>query len=78
MFSDFDDRTAADMEVALHRACSQLTADMAENHEVRTAIARAILACATGSKPKLVELTAVARRVAMKFAAQNPPTSIAS
>lgn len=79
MLSEYDPRTAANMEVALQRACSQLPSTLAEHHEIRAAIARAIIACVDDSKPSLVAMTAVGRHAAMEIAARSgPPHSIAS
>lgn len=79
MFSEFQPRLAADLEVALQHACSQLPAELSENHDVRRVIAEAILNCARQGDTRLVALTAVGRHAAMKIAAKNgPPNSIAS
>lgn len=79
MFSEFDERTAANMEIALQRACGQLGRELAEDHKVRSQIAKAILSSAHSGHTKLADLTAAGRHAAMKIAANSaPPTSLAS
>ena len=55
--SEFDERTAANMEVALERICQRLPADK-QNHEVRKFIAERIIGAARKGHTNLTELTA--------------------
>jgi hypothetical protein len=55
--SEFDERTAANMEVALQRACERL-AGAHDNHTNRRAIAEGIIAAARTGRTTLTELTA--------------------
>lgn len=71
MFSEFDERTQANMEVALHRATNDLPADQAESHEARRFIAEWLIDAARGGHTGLVELTAVARRAAIALRAKR-------
>jgi len=52
----FDDRTLANMEVALERACETLSAS-SEKHEARRHIANQIVKCAAGGATTLSSLT---------------------
>lgn len=70
MFSEFDDRLKADMEVALKRACDQLPANKTEDHEVRRFVAKRIISCARDGRTTLTELTATARRAVIELQAK--------
>jgi len=56
----FDQRTLANMQVALERVCE--TAADGESHVVRKRIARQIIECARGGRTTLGELTAAGQR----------------
>jgi hypothetical protein len=55
--SEFDERTAADMEVALERACQRLPLDK-QDHDTRKFIAEHIIDAARKGRTTLGELTA--------------------
>lgn len=61
---DFDEKTRANMEFALHRACSSLPADLVETHEARSKIALAIEEAAREGERTLTGLTSVGRQAA--------------
>jgi hypothetical protein len=56
VFLEFDDRTAANMEVALARASAKLSPGQ-DMHENRKVIASAIIECARAGKTTLGDLT---------------------
>jgi hypothetical protein len=53
--ASFDNRTLANMEVALDRVCGK--SPLGEQHEVRKCVAKAILKAAREGKPTLAALT---------------------
>ena len=55
--SEFDERTAANMEVALDRICQRLPPDK-QDHEARKLIAERIIDAARKGHTNLTELTA--------------------
>jgi hypothetical protein len=55
--SEFDERTAADMEVALERACQRLPSNR-QDHDTRKFIAEHIIDAARKGHTTLGELTA--------------------
>jgi len=55
--NEFDERTAANMEIALQRACQRLPADK-QDHETRKLIAQSIIDAARKGHTTLGELTA--------------------
>jgi hypothetical protein len=55
--SEFDERTAANMEVALERVCQRLPADK-QDHDTRRFIAERIIDAARKGHTRLGELTA--------------------
>ena len=57
--NEFTERIAADMEVALERACQRLPADR-QDHETRKLIAERIIEAAREGHTTLSELTAAA------------------
>ena len=57
--TEFDERTAANMEVALQRACQRLPADR-QDHDTRKFIAERIIDAARKGLTSLTELTAAA------------------
>lgn len=63
---DFDEKTRANMEVALDRACSSLPPDLIEAHEARSKIALVIEEAAKGGERTLTGLTSVGRQAAKK------------
>jgi hypothetical protein len=63
----FDDRTLANMEVALERACEHLRGGR-EDHEARRYLAQNILECAEGGDHTLTGLTEAGRVAATKLA----------
>jgi hypothetical protein len=63
----FDQRTLANMEVALERACKSLLA-RSEQHEARRHIASRILKCAKAGDRTLGGLTKAALRAASELA----------
>jgi hypothetical protein len=67
MYAEFDDRIAANMEVALSRACEKLPSAQ-DNHESRKVIAVAIIECARAGKTTLGDLTDAGKR-ALEIAA---------
>lgn len=62
----FDDRTLANMEVALERACEHLRGGR-EDHEARRSIAQNILECAERGDHTLTGLTEAGRVAAIKL-----------
>lgn len=71
MFSEFDERTQANMEVALDRAVADLPNEQAQSHDARRFIAEALIDAARGGHDGLVELTAVARRAVILLRAKR-------
>lgn len=61
MFEGFNDRTVANMEVALMRACEKLHPSD-DNHENRKMVATAIIECASKGITTLTELTEAGRK----------------
>ena len=61
MFEGFNDRTVANMEVALTRACEKLHPSD-DNHENRKRIATAIIDCANQGVTTLTELTEAGKK----------------
>lgn len=62
MFSkEFDERTVANMEVALERACAKLPPNR-NDHATRKFIAEQIIACARAGETSLGELSAAAMK----------------
>ena len=59
----FDDRTLANMEVALERACEHLRMGK-EDHDARRYLAQNILECAEGGDHTLTALTEAGRKAA--------------
>jgi len=76
--NEFNQRTLANMEVALERACQSFPARLAD-HESRKFIAAELIQCALSGKTTLREFTQVARRAAAKLSAaefaHSPPLS---
>ena len=67
MFSqEFDERTIADMEVALERACAQLPPHR-NDHATRQFIAEEIVACARRGDTTLGALSAAAMKALHKL-----------
>jgi hypothetical protein len=67
---DFDERTIANMEVALDRACERFPKQLA-SHEARKRIAAQILERATHGERTLKGLTGVAIMAAMAISSKN-------
>jgi hypothetical protein len=63
---ELDERTMANMEVALARACSQIP-EMGELHEARSYIAQKILGCVSSGDKTLQGMTQVATRAAREL-----------
>jgi len=59
MFEKFDERTVANMQVALNRACERLPPGE-DNHDRRKRIAQKIIDCADAGRTTLGELTEAA------------------
>ena len=59
--SEFDERTAANMEIALRLACQRLPADK-HDHDTRKFIAERIIDAARQGRTSLTELTAAGVR----------------
>jgi len=55
--SEFNDRTFANMEVALQRACARLSPEF-DDHKTRKVIAQKIIECARRGQTSLSQLTA--------------------
>jgi hypothetical protein len=68
---DFDERTIANMEVALDRACERFPKQLA-SHEARKRIAAQILERAAGGERTLKALTDTAIKAAMAIGSKNP------
>jgi len=66
----FDERTFANMMVALTRACERLP-EACDNHPARKRIALKILECAQSGRTGLTDLTAVAKRAAVEISSQE-------
>jgi hypothetical protein len=74
---DFDERTIANMEVALDRACERFPQQLAA-HEARKRVAARILECARGGERTLKGLTDAAVMAATvissrKIRSHHPP-----
>jgi hypothetical protein len=67
---DFDERTIANMEVALDRACERFPKQLA-SHEARRRIAAQILECAAGGERTLKALTETALTAAMAISSAS-------
>lgn len=63
---EFDERTLADMNVALERACEQLQKGE-DSHETRKFIAERIISAARKGENTLTALTATARRAVVEL-----------
>ncbi len=61
IIEEFDQRTFANMEVALERACRLLPND-ADSHETRSYVAARLLVCARAGNKTLHGLTRAARQ----------------
>jgi hypothetical protein len=66
---EFDDRTQANMDVALNKICGELP--HGGDHESRKFIAEQLIEAARAGKTTLTELTYVARRALVQV--QNRP-----
>lgn len=67
MFSKFDERTRANMEIALERSCVGLPSD----HQYRKYIADHIIQCAERGGRTLGALTEAGRRAASKLVTRS-------
>jgi hypothetical protein len=67
----FDQRTLANMEVALERACGILSIERSELHEARRHIASEILRCAESGNRTLGGLTEAGRAAASELRAAH-------
>jgi hypothetical protein len=65
---DVDDRTRANMEAALERACALLPPDRAGRHTVRCYIAESIFEAVRGGQRTLTRLTVAGRQAATDLA----------
>lgn len=62
----FDERTLANMNVALERACTQLPTGK-DNHAARKFIAGKIIACAKSGKLTLTDLTTAGQKALLEL-----------
>jgi hypothetical protein len=78
MISDgFDERTQANMEVALERACRSLT-DRDNTHDNRKRVAQALIDCVQAGRTTLTDLTAAAKRAVQQIEVDAAPPSLPS
>jgi hypothetical protein len=62
---EFDDRTRANMDVALEEVCQEMTHGC--DHENRRFIAQRLIECAREGRTSLAELKGVARRALLEL-----------
>ena len=62
---EFDDRTKANMDVALEEVCREMT--HGGDHESRRFIAQRLIECAREGRTTLAELNGVARRALLEL-----------
>jgi hypothetical protein len=65
-FSSFSERTQADMEVALRRACNQLPKEL-DTHDIRRRVATAIMSAAQQGQCSLSRLTDVGEKALKEY-----------
>jgi hypothetical protein len=68
---NFDDRTLANMEVALNRACQKLSGEE-DTHDVRRFIGERIVQCAVSGSDNLTELTEAAMKALTDYRSGKP------
>jgi len=64
--TDFEERTLADMNVALERACRQLRTGE-DGHEARKFVAQRIIESARHGRASLTDLTAAGKRAVVEL-----------
>ena len=67
---DFDERTQANMEIALERACANLPAGM-QGHDARKFVAQRIIGYAKRGDATLTELTAAGKRAVVELLSRS-------
>lgn len=66
----FNDRTKANMEVALERGCESLPINLRSDHGARKRIGEKIVECAEAGRRTLHELTVAAKIAAAEFGSE--------